>query len=1454
MATWFKIFLTLLFAPILLFSQNHIMKFEHLTVDDGLSGSVIECIMRDSKGFMWFGTRNGLNRYDGYKFTIYRHDVNNPQSISHNWIKGGIIEDSKGDLWIGTWGGGLNKFDRNKEIFIQYKHDDKDPNSICNNFIERIYEDESDNLWICTVGGLSKVVDYENLGSNDGIQFVNYKHNPEDPYSLSDDYIFSAYEDNEGVLWIGTASGGINLLDRGSERFINENNLPAGRFHFIKHPLLSGEINWFHEYFADGDSLITISTNNVIYKLDKKNNKITNFSKALSQSLNISVRDIGNYIEDRNGQAWIFPGIQSGLYVTNKTKDIAFGLYSDPHNPFSINSNYVQSWYEDKEGIIWIGTLGGGVNKYMKDKDIFRVITVAINESECSIASIHEDISEHGVILWIGTRRHGLLRYDMETKEIRRFKLEYPIKAICQTKSDPDNIWIGTIRGGLLKFNKKNKTFSNQYLYESKEDLKRFNFTVFILSVTSDEKGILWIGSGGGLIRFDPDTKKFKHYFSDLNNEYSLSDNEINSLLFFYHKNERVLWVGTRHGGLNRFDPEKEKFYHFKNNPDDSLSIASDYISSIYEDDSGNLWIGTTSGLQKFDRLKNKFFRYTDKDRLLNIDIMGILGSKDGILWLHTKSGICRFNPQNRNLRFFDKNDGLPEKDFDRYAYHKGKSGDFYFGRNNKILVFDPENIQKNSKIPPVVITDFQILNKSVKPGDDSPLSKSISNTDEIILPFNQSVFSFEFAALDYTTPDKNKYAYKMEGIDPDWVYTDASRRYVTYTHLNPGEHVFRVKGSNNDGVWNEEGTALKIIITPPWWRTNWAYSFYVLLILSMVYGIWRFQTNRLKMKQQMEMEHFEAEKLREVDHLKSSFFANISHEFRTPLTLIQGPIKQMLSGEFKGDLIKQYRMIIRYSNRLLNLINQILDLSKLEAGRMTLKVSRTNVTQFLKGIVQSFASLADRKKITLKFNADDGSLIGYVDRDKLEKIVTNLLSNAFKFTPGGGKVIVNLSLRGDSGSEATETTKQSLSFDADEIATSRQVGTRNDSIRTGSIKIKIFNSGTGIPPEELENIFNRFYQADNSYTKELAPLDRDNPDNQKSFDKHYPTGKEGTGIGLALTKELVDAHHGEIRVESELNKGTTFRVLLPVEKEHFKQKEIVEAKPPEGYKDSEVSDSEVIEATEYGEKDSLISKPSGGSKAAPLLLIVEDNPDVTTYISSFVEKDYRIITAENGEAGWKNALDKFPDLIISDVMMPVMDGFELCKKLKSYENTSHIPVILLTAKADMKSKIEGLEFGADDYVTKPFDAKELHARVKNLIEQRIILYEKFSRMIEIKPGEITTSSMDEQFLKRLSSVFEEHVDEGNFSTEDFAREAGMSRSNLHRKLQALTNQPTHEFIRTLRLKRAAQLLNQSAGTVTEIAYAVGFNSPSHFSRIFRQQFGQTPSEFARNNRTIETS
>ncbi|RPH90521.1 MAG: response regulator, partial [Calditrichaeota bacterium] len=701
------------------------------------------------------------------------------------------------------------------------------------------------------------------------------------------------------------------------------------------------------------------------------------------------------------------------------------------------------------------------------------------------------------------------------------------------------------------------------------------------------------------------------------------------------------------------------------------------------------------------------------------------------------------------------------------------------------------DSIRENSHIPSIVITDFLLFNKSVTPGEKSPLKKTITETSEIILAHDQDVFSFEFAALDFTHPEQNKYAYKMEGIDPDWVYTDASRRFATYTRLSSGHYTFRVKGANNDGVWNETGTAVRITIIPPWWLTLWAYFIYGFVILAILISTWRLQLKRVHIRHELTMQRLESQKLHEMDSLKSRFFANISHEFRTPLTLILGPLSSMIEKIDDYAIKQELDMMQRNARRLQRLINQLLDLSKIEAGKMTLLARYENVVVLLNRIVQSFESQLKMKGIDLQFNAQPKTIFAYVDVEKMENIFYNLLSNAVKFTPTGGSIRINEAVANDLHLSGEHSGDQVL-------------------------QITVSDTGIGIPPDRLDKIFDRFYQVDDSHTRAF----------------------EGSGIGLALTKELVGLHRGKISVQSELKKGTVFTVFLPLGKEHLKPEEIISEKFVQD-SDDELS---AVEPCLLGERKDKIKSHD---RTLPIILLIEDNWDMRLYMRDCLVDNYQMLEAGDGEEGKQNAVDRIPDLIICDVMMPKMDGFELCRLLKSDERTSHIPIILLTARASLESKIKGLELGADDYLIKPFEAKELRVRVKNLIALRQRLRERFSRAVLLQPDDIAVTPMDLKFVKRLLEVLEQNMGDDDFNVSQLSRRVGLSRMQLHRKLHALTGQSTTDFIRRFRLQRAAVLLRQGGGSVTEVAFGVGFKSLSYFTSSFRRQFGELPSKYA---------
>jgi signal transduction histidine kinase/DNA-binding response OmpR family regulator/streptogramin lyase len=992
----------------------------------------------------------------------------------------------------------------------------------------------------------------------------------------------------------------------------------------------------------------------------------------------------------------------------------------------------------------------------------------------------------------VGTDGGGLNRLDRETNHFTHYihNPEDPsslsnnvVYSIC--KDNTGNLWIGTGGGGLNKFDFETNRFIH---YKHDPDNPASINDNHVSLVYEDKMGAIWIGtSKSDLIKFDLDKETFVRYSHNPGDSSGLSKGKIFSIL---EDKSGVLWIGLFGGGLCRFDRDKEQCKHYLNSPGDTKSLSNNIVSSIYEDKSGILWVGSEGGLNKFDRENEEFFCYREADGLPGDMINGILEDGDGNLWLSTNNGISKFNPVDVTFENYDVIDGLQGKEFNQWSYYKTLSGEMLFGGNNGFNMFHPDSIDniKNPHIPQIIMTEFQLLHKPVSVGfnklfDRTILKKSITETEEIELLYDENVISFEFAALDYHVPKKNKYAYFMEGFDKDWTYTDADRRFVNYTNLNPGEYTFRVKGSNNDGVWNEEGTFLKIIIAHPWWATWWAYILYGVFAVLLFSTSTRFYLNRQRLRHQLELEHEHAEKLLEVDQMKSRFFANISHEFRTPLTLILGPSESIIKETPKEEIKKKAGTIKKNASRLLSLINQLMDLSKLEAGRLKLEASSGNIVKFVKGVAMLFESLAERKDIILKVKSTNNEIEAYFDKEKMEKILTNLFSNAFKFTPVGGKITVVIS--------------------------------ENE---MNSVIIKIKDTGIGISEKEIPRLFDRFYQVDSSQTRV----------------------QQGTGIGLSLTKELVELHNGTISVESREEEWTEVTVTLPLGKEHLLPEEIVEAGDSTLESKILVEDEDTITSSSF-EK----SLPEDFDKDKTIILVVEDNTDVREYIKESLGEDYQVEEAANGEQGLRKAENIIPDLIISDIMMPKMDGNELSRILKNDEKTSHIPIILLTAKTEQDSKIEGLATGADDYLVKPFDTEELQIRIKNIIENRRKLQKKFreGEFVSARGKEKKLSRIDERFMNKIMEVIQQHISEEDFSIEVFGNEVGMSRSQLHRKLKALSGKSASRYIRSVRLARAKKMIDDQNGNISEIAYSVGFSSPAYFTKCFKDEYGYPPSD-----------
>jgi signal transduction histidine kinase/ligand-binding sensor domain-containing protein/DNA-binding response OmpR family regulator len=1320
--------------------ENQKLKFEVLSTKDGLPSNWVDAILQDSQGFMWFGASHGLARYDGYEFRDFGGNPLDTNSIGVSAVWD-IVEDMDNSLWLAS-DNGLFRLDRNtgklKRIF--------------NRYVSELYNADS-VLWI---GYGQRLIRFNKQNQ----AFKIFTYDPDDSTSFIGGYVRVIFQDRDGAIWIGTEFG-LCRFNETTETFTRLGG--QGKFQYNDNEVIDA--------YVDENGVIWLLSRFELTRFDPLARTVKKYQSKLS---NLAGGAQWTLCEGIDGYLWI--GSRRGdVNIFNPKTERFARVQPDPNDPHSLPENNIPKIYRDKSGNLWFGAGFNGVAKLAARPTPFKQYDLG---DTYNVSAIAEDSSGS---LFIGTWGNYVLR---EKRSGGFRKLPIPggsgIWIIHILYADRKGTLWGSVGTYLIRFDAMN--YSPKFVRSRTE----------IAAIFEDSAHRLWVGNYGppwSLGLFDRRNESFRYL--DTDSTFGKIQGYIKA---FLEDAQGRLWIGSN-TGLYRIDNIREwggesnpnlNIVHYHNNPDDTTSLSFNSVLCLYEDRRGDIWVGTGVGLNKFDSEGKGFSRFFIADGLPSNIIRKILEDNQGNLWLNTPVALCKVNLSGESPQFrtYDVSRGLSTNLGD--GFHKRHSGEIMVGTVKGLVGFFPDSLRDNPHIPPVAITDFKVSNKSLQ------FDTTISRKRHIMLSHDRNFFSLEFAALEFTAPERNQYAYIMEGLETDWNYI-GTRRFANYTNVAPGSYVFRVKASNNDGVWNEEGTTLRITIFPPWWQTWWAYSIYALLILGTLYGLRRYELSRQRLKYNLKLEQVEADKLHELDKMKSRFFANISHEFRTPLTLIKGPIERWLPKMGKPEMKQDFEMTQRNTNRLLRLVNQLLDIPRLESGKMKLQARPENVVELTRQLTMAFESLASVNDIELEFTGPDEPITVYLDREQYEKIITNLLFNALKFTPEGGEVIVNIN---------------------PSLPPLNEVALRG-------IEIKVTDTGIGIPADHVPHIFDRFYQVEDSYAKD----------------------SQGSGIGLALTKELVELHHGEISVESEVGQGTEFTIRLPLGKEHLTPEEIVESKPPEGYREFEVLDSHIIKVPEERE-DSLISKSSGGSKTPPMLLIVEDNPDMRTYIRELLVQSYEIVEATNGQEGLDKAAEIIPDIIISDVMMPEMDGFQFCEKIKTDERTSHIPVILLTAKSSGESKIEGLETGADDYLIKPFDSTELIIRVKNLIEQRRKLRERFGREITLEPKNIAITSADGRFLQKMMDVIEENIEATDFGVEELSDKVGMSRSQLFRKVKALTDQSPFEFIRTVKLKRATVLLENHTGNISEIAYQVGFNNPAYFAECFRKLFGVSPKEF----------
>jgi signal transduction histidine kinase/DNA-binding response OmpR family regulator/ligand-binding sensor domain-containing protein len=1312
---------------------------------DGISEQVRSRAVRDEEGFVWIGTARGLERFDGYGVRSYRNIPDDPHSLSSNTVTS-LLLDTKKRLWVGTDGNGLSLYDRANDRFLNFLPRAGDTSWYQAKTIARILEDRNGALWLATrYGGVVRIdlpsdAGPENLDTPlSRARFTTYDLST--PLNSATDLI----ERTDGKILVASDSGLIAFDP--STHSLPRLNIAASPGHL----LTSLAVQCF---CRDSNDVLWVGTETKgLFRVDWIHHTVQNYRHARGDILSVISDDIHDVAVGESGALWLGTDAGLQLFSPSSGQDIPYLTIGPVHRGPSLMTMISV----DRAGTLWIGTAEGGVQWLSPKSRLIPLFGLpdASGPWPRDFDTIDRDRKGN---LWL-TSAGLAFQIDITSKKVLKvidiYRGKKPTFGDCASFIDKrGTLWFGTCGLGLFRVDLESGRVRN---YGVESGLGASRIVIGITQATGDS---LWIAAHyDGLKKFDPITGRFSGVPG-------MSKIEVRSVM---QDRQGTVWVASPSSGISILNPSTGAVEAFRHSPSDPTSLSSDNAPTVFQDFLGRLWVGAGNVIHLWNPTARTFTRYPNPAFGAGCTAWRLHTDAKGRLWGYFHNG---------GLSMLDLSSGA-YTDFDPSCGLCGgvngmtnlEDGRMVLGGWWGLNVFHPDSLDKHQPAPPLVLTKMSINDEPVAPPQLNMASSSLS------LPYSQNVLEFEFAAIDINAPLLVQYQYLLEGLEKDWVKPKQGR-FVRYTNLAPGDYTFRVRAASSRSEWPDREIALLISISPPWWRTLWAYGGYGLFFLGLIYSGYRLRLKQVKLKQQAETEHFQSEHLAEVDRLKSRFFSNISHEFRTPLTLILGPADQAIETAEQPLTQQKLRVIKENAVKLFALVNQLLDFSRLESGMMRLQVSYGDLVQFVRRVVMSFESWAERKKINLEFQSDAGSAGGFFDRDKLEKIVNNLMSNALKFTTEGGTVKVWLHLEPN----------------------------------TARSTISVADTGSGIAPEHLPHIFDRFYRVDETHTT------------------------EGTGIGLALTKELVELHHGTIAVKSTPGKGSVFTVVLPVEKGAYRADEISETP-------SQPEERAHIEAPAVESRSELSMPPADGK---PIVLVVEDNVDLRDYIREFLEADYAVHEAGNGKEGLDKALELVPDLVISDVMMPEMDGMELCQALKQDVLTSHVPVILLTARAGMDSKIEGLETGADDYVTKPFESKELLARVRNLIEQRRQLRAKFSAGLVLKPGEVAVTSVDDALLKKVMEIVERNMENEEFAVDDLAREACLSRTHLNRKLRGLTNLSPAEFIRYIRLQRARELLEKNVGPVAEIAFRVGFTSPAYFSACFHERFGYPPSEVYR--------
>jgi signal transduction histidine kinase/ligand-binding sensor domain-containing protein/DNA-binding response OmpR family regulator len=1349
--------------PLLLFLllHAHAQEFSSLNVNNGLSNNQVNCIFKDNRGFMWFGTMSGLNRYDGFTCRVFRHNAADPTSLADDYVYG-IAAAPGNKLYIRT---------RNGDVLY-------DP----------VKEQFSDaGIWLKSKGlplfGVNCTLQADSsfwIGYQDGnIYRINEKKNGavtrilhHAGVSVAD--IMKTGANRLAILYL---NGELDILDMTTGHLVSHSNAITRFIHNNPASLRlftdAQQDMWVYMPGSDFGVLYINSKNGGVRQLSSKNNALNN--------------DIVNSIvQDEKGRIWIGTD-HGGINVLNKETFQSYYLLRREEDVKSVAENTIYALYKDDLGIIWCGTYKRGVSYYAENMMKFDLYVhkYADNHS-LSYNDVNCFAEDRNGNVWIGTNGAGLIYFDRKANTFTRM-VHKPLNDNSISRyvilnlyvDDNNSLWIGYYFGGLDKY--QNGNFTHYRTDTASNSLSNKS----VWKIYKDKQQNFWIGTlGGGLDRFDQTTGLFYH--NNINTPNSVHSNYITDLT---EDRKGNLWISTAYG-IDVLDKAKGVYIHYLRS---THQLSNDNANSLLCDSRGIMWVGTRDGLNAYDPDKQQFISFHMQDGLPDNNIISILEDNDHHLWASTSNGLSKIIVQQEkngaisiNCHNYDEKDGLQGNSFNVNAALKLSSGELLFGGSDGFNIFDPAKVKQVRHEPSIVFTSLQLFNRTIavneKRNNHVILPAAMPETREIVLRHNENDFSIDFAALDFTNTDKNRYTYtyKLEGFNKEWQTTDGKSRRINYTNINPGDYTLLLKAVNDDSTQPWNGISLRIRILPPFWATPVAYAGYVLLIAATLLLLRRIVLQRAQRRFALEQERREAKQLHELDMVKIKLFTNLSHEFRTPVSLILAPLEEVITHEEDHTFRHKLYLIRRNAKRLLYLANQLMDFRKMEMQELKLNPATGDIIGFIREVVYSFTDLAERKQVAFFFHAGNETLYTSFDHDKIERMLYNLLSNAFKFTLAGGtvKVFTSFLTTGD----------QAL------------------------LEIKVTDTGIGIPLERHEKIFEQFFQSDS------------------------PGGfvNQGSGIGLAITREFVKLCKGTITVHSEVNKGTCFTLHLPME--------ILPVSTPPTAETVEVEEMHTADLQEQQEPTPVEPSSSLKKEEKQTILLVEDNDDFRFYLKENMKAFYNIIEAPNGLTGWQKTLSDHPDLVVSDVNMPVMNGIALCTKIKSDHRTRQIPVILLTAITAEEEQIRGLEKGADDYILKPVRFEIMLSRVRNLLTRKA----PAKQMVLPPPASTgTVLSADEKFMQKALEIVEKNLSNAGFSVEELSRELFMNRVSVYRRIYAITGQPPIEFIRGVRLQRAAHLLIQTEMNVTEVANEVGFNNPKYFAKYFKMAYRMLPSAYA---------